>query len=1267
MKKLFLLLSLLCSINFLTAQDIIYTITAELNKKPVQLDSILFENLTTGTKLLFDDLPEQMEYTVNLTNQEIVTSLRQFETDKTDGCSLVKNLPGEIGISGFGEIKGQIELSVYNINGQKIYQHSLAGNTNRNNLTLYLPQVQVYIVSLQSKDYKESFQAVGSEKNQNFAINFDESSHPKTLKITNPPMKNTTDFSFQVGDNLKISTFVEDYYSKAIEFVVGGSESFHFCHKDKERIYVEGDKFYVYNGKEIFINGVNTPWDNWNDFGSELSVQGYEYNRSFWNNEFQRIKAHGGNSTRIWITCDGEVGFTYSEDGKTVKGATAKHWQNLEDLFELARQNQIYINATLISFNHTQEDEDNEYHLNFDRWRGIMSDTALVNRYIENYLDPFLQKFKDNPYLWSIDACNEIEWMNFEEKCGLIDWPYLQYFVASVAAKVHKESYTLVTMGSASVRWNSDQSGHDGNYWRDDRLGEQRENYGDKENAYLDFYSPHYYPGTVRYFGNFAEDKTPESYGISDKPCIVGENPARGIYLEINDDKEVVLETSMDEAYVKTNNNGWCGLMAWTSNGKEDPSSDFIMGSLDDCKIGLSTFYYQYPEKVFPLGVINILPSVKTESVVEITENSATINFNVLYDGGATVTERGVKWYASDNPETGYTKLVSGSGTGDFTTTITDLEPGTTYNVRAYAINSVGMDLGYELSFTTLSGLETSTVTDYDGNTYQTIKIGEQWWMAENLKVTNYSDGTQIPLITNNTEWGDLVDNNTDRAYCYYNNNANNETETYGALYTWAAAMNGNESSSNNPSGVQGVCPTGWHLPSDDEWKELEIYLGMSQTEADEIDWRGTDEGGKLKEIGITNWTSPNTGATNESGFTARPGGTRHEGDGLFYGINSWGEWWTSTEESGINAWARYPYYNNSKIFRSISNKSHGFSVRCIKNESTTSSLPELTTTPISDITETTATCGGNITDDGGSAVTERGVCWSTSTNTTITDNSTSDGSGAGTFISSISGLTANTTYYVRAYATNSVGTAYGDEVNFTTNDEAGTGTVTDYDGNTYQTVIIGNQEWMAENLQVTHYYDGTEIPLVMDNTEWANLGDNNTDRAYCYYNNNTNGEAETYGALYTWAAAMNGENSSIINPSGVQGICPTGWHLPSDAEWKELEMYLGITPSEVDNEGYRGTNEGSNLAGNASLWNNGILESNAEFGKSGFAALPGGGRGYGIDGIASTLGDAANFWSATERYQDSPWSRLIKYNNTAVFRYGYLKSNGFSVRCLKD
>lgn len=220
---------------------------------------------------------------------------------------------------------------------------------------------------------------------------------------------------------------------------------------------------------------------------------------------------------------------------------------------------------------------------------------------------------------------------------------------------------------------------------------------------------------------------------------------------------------------------------------------------------------------------------------------------------------------------------------------------------------------------------------------------------------------------------------------------------------------------------------------------------------------------------------------------------------------------------------------------------------------------------------------------------------------------------------------------------------------------------ITDFDGNTYYIKEFGNQWWMVNNLKVTHYADGTEIPAIEDPSEWEFL--DLDERAYCYYNNNKSGEALTYGALYTWAAATNGGAGS--DPGMVQGVCPDGWHLPSDNEWKELEMYLGMSQADANDEGYRGFNEGSQLAHSADLWANGYLKENPVFGTSGFLAIPGGGRRY--NGTFGHLGDNSNFWTATEKDQSVAWGRHIYAGYSTVHRYSDIKSDGFSVRCVRD
>lgn len=210
----------------------------------------------------------------------------------------------------------------------------------------------------------------------------------------------------------------------------------------------------------------------------------------------------------------------------------------------------------------------------------------------------------------------------------------------------------------------------------------------------------------------------------------------------------------------------------------------------------------------------------------------------------------------------------------------------------------------------------TSVVNDIDGNSYNTVKIGTQTWLAENLKTTKYRNGDAIPNVTDNTTWAGL----TSGAYSDYNNTPAN-SDTYGRLYNYYAALD-----------ARSICPTGWHVSSDNEWKALEMYLGMSQSDADAAVWnRGTDEGDKIKEVGTTHWTSPHTG-TNSSGFTALGGGFRRPTGPYDYFMYESG-FLTSTEIDATHAWVHTTYSDISVIGRFNDEKTWGRSVRCVRDE----------------------------------------------------------------------------------------------------------------------------------------------------------------------------------------------------------------------------------------------------------------------------------------------------------------------------------------------
>ena len=241
------------------------------------------------------------------------------------------------------------------------------------------------------------------------------------------------------------------------------------------------------------------------------------------------------------------------------------------------------------------------------------------------------------------------------------------------------------------------------------------------------------------------------------------------------------------------------------------------------------------------------------------------------------------------------------------------------YTVSLTASNAYGMDSETKVNYivvTSSGGSCPPTVTDFDGNSYNTVLIGDQCWMKENLKVTHYPNGDAIPYITDNSAWGALGDNNTDDAYCYYNNNTGSE---YGALYSYAASIADNWTRDN--SSGQGICPAGWHLPTDAEWTILSDYLGGSSV-----------AGGKMKESGTSHWYTPNTGATNESGFTALPGGVRSGDDGTFSYASYGGTWWSATEYSSNYGWRRGLGYGYAYVNRYYDFMSCGFSVRCIRD-----------------------------------------------------------------------------------------------------------------------------------------------------------------------------------------------------------------------------------------------------------------------------------------------------------------------------------------------
>ena len=215
---------------------------------------------------------------------------------------------------------------------------------------------------------------------------------------------------------------------------------------------------------------------------------------------------------------------------------------------------------------------------------------------------------------------------------------------------------------------------------------------------------------------------------------------------------------------------------------------------------------------------------------------------------------------------------------------------------------------------------------------------------------------------------------------------------------------------------------------------------------------------------------------------------------------------------------------------------------------------------------------------------------------------------------------------------------------------------VTDVDGNHYDAVQIGNQVWMAENLRTTRYADGTTIPLGSSTS---------TIKSYRYNPHNSANNVPTYGYLYNWPAVMHGASSSTANPSGVQGVCPNGWHVPSNAEWTQLTNYVGNQPQ------YQCNNSGDNIAkalASTTGWNSStntcaVGNNPSTNNATGFSALPAGS----YDGSYDDFGYDALFWSASENYDNDPYGRFLSWGSAGVYGFNDDKSYGFSVRCVRD
>ena len=576
--------------------------------------------------------------------------------------------------------------------------------------------------------------------------------------------------------------------------------------------------------------------------------------------------------------------------------------------------------------------------------------------------------------------------------------------------------------------------------------------------------------------------------------------------------------------------------------------------------------------------------TLSTTAVTVITQTTAISGGNITANGGGVISASGVCWSTAANPTTADPKTTGTTATGAFVSNLTGLLPGTAYHVRAYATNSAGTAYGSDVPFTTTVAIPTLTTSAVTSITTTTAVSGGN--ITANGGGTVTASGvcwstaanptTADPKTTGTTATGAFVSNLTGLL-------------PGTAYHVRAYATN----SAGTAYGTDVPFTTTVAIPTLTTTAVTSITLTTAVSGGNIT----TNGGGVISASGVCWSTAANpttadpktTGTTATGAFVSNLTGLL---PGTAYHVRAY-----ATNSVGTAYGSDVPF------------------------TTTAAGIPTLTTAPVTAITLTTAVSGGNITTNGGGVISASGVCWSTAANPTTADPKTTGTTATGDFVSNITGLSAGTTYYVRAYATNSAGTAYGNQQSFITNHESGT--LTDNDGHTYNTVKIGSDWWMAEDLKTTKYRNGdpigTTTPATLDvsgestpSYQWPVDGDE--------------GNVATYGRLYTWFTVTDARN-----------ICPTGWHVPADVEWETLK-----------------TNIGGELVAGGKLKEAGTTHwqtpNTGATNETGFKALPNGYRN--LNGVFVSLQISSYHWSSTQNPTPAwAWGQHMYYNDGVLLR----------------
>ncbi len=859
------------------AQDIIYTVSGDYNGGNIPLNSIIVDNITNGTSITFSDLPENDYYQINLSKNAYWGTVDVFDIEKASSFSAVQNEPGLLSVIYRGKAAGKSLISIIDMSGKILYvENNLFLNPN-NLVQIHIGTTGAYLIRIVSPYETKTFKAIGANGSEKYSINLLSDANTKTQKSAF--LKSTTvigegDFHFEVGDSIRFWAFKSEKYTMPAHTSIEESEDINFQFEDI--VYLENISAYPDSVGEII----------------KFAVDG---------------------DTLTCIKIDSL--YIYQEDillteeevyGNSLKGGSIS---NLSKLWSNG------IVPYVIGENALESFADNIYKA-INYWN-LNAPVKFIERTSETKYIKFAKtsifgtsSYQGNVGLYhgGVNVWQPI-WIN--EKTS--DYGSIMHEMGHAAGLIHEQSrvdrdiYVDVNIENVKLL--------------------QRKNYSKNTSSLVageyDFNSLMGYPSTGGAFAKNIEipilTKKKSVYPNQDTTWVqqnsylsrgdiqmleelYGANATKRPQIEfVKFENEKYYNYSVDNFSVE-----FKGYII--DNGE----SDIIEKGAGLIKEGEKYIDY-YPTENgidnFAVSINNLEPCTNYYFFVYATNSYGmrtseyrefyTYNYSINSSGTENLSSNSVTLLGSTQYFCRYDKLVAGfvlcnsSGefkgsetewfneteTDSFHSNISDLRPDSTYYFKAYTNAYIDAIHRYEYyseidSFTTLKEdtAQSGTFT-YQGKTYKTITIGGKEWMAENLA---YDVG--------------------DGCWAYYNDESN--VATYGRLYNWEAA--------------KAACPAGWHLPTDEEWKQLEMAIGMSQSEVDKTGDRGTNEGSKLK--ATSGWENNGNG-TDDFGFSALPGGYSDH-DGYFYLIGKLGFWWTATKYDDPRPWYRHIDYDEATIYR---------------------------------------------------------------------------------------------------------------------------------------------------------------------------------------------------------------------------------------------------------------------------------------------------------------------------------------------------------------